>query len=143
MYPVHLPNDNLGYFFPRLLENLYLPEPIFQGIKVSYADPGISPQGLADEIFGLIVKTYPLSWNEETCFGSGYGDMKAQFSVQGVEGLIKLFEFKSFVILDLPPTLQVGTLLGPRFQYQFDVEPKIGRNNHTSKKWKLVVDSKW
>ena len=143
LYPVQLPNGNFGYFFPHLLEISCRPDPILRGIKVTYSDSEILSEELADEIFDLIMKAYPLAWSEATRFGSRSGCMKSQFSVQNVEGLIKLFEFKSYVILNLPPTLNVGDLLGPRFQYQFDVEPKIGRTNHTSKKWKLVVDSKW
>ena len=143
LYPVQLPNGRCGYFFPHLLESVLLPDPILRGIKVSYADSARASNRLVDEIFDLIVKAYPLAWKDDTRFASDCDCMKAQFSVEGVEGLIKLFEFKSFVILDLPPTLQVGNLLSSRFQWVEGVKPTIGQGHGASKKEKLVVHSKW
>lgn len=142
LYPMKLEDGQDGYAFPQIAYDNHLPEPIVRGIKVTYTDPTPSIVELVDDVLNQILTHHQLVWTASTKFNS-YGSMKAQFSVQGVDEPIKLFEYDSYVILDLPPPLQVENILGPRFQWVEGVKPKYGGGGSTSEEWKLIHDSYW
>lgn len=140
LYVIKLPDGREGYFLPQMYQVMNLPDSITNGIKVTCFDPAISYQ-LFSDILDLILSKYKLVWTKDTRFSSAKGLVKAQFWLD-THGLVKMFEYRSYVILELPPTLDVD-FLENKFSYEMNVKPTFGKSSWVDKQWNEVVDSTW